>query len=119
MSLTNKTVLSYVSLIAFGLLSLLLGTSIGTVSISFLDILKVIVNKVMPTPIFENIESMQENIIWNIRLPRVLLAGFVGASLRSEEHTSELQSRGHLVCRLLLEKKKVMHAHRRLRPRIQ
>src|SRR5207253_7352244 len=26
-------------------------------------------------------------------------------SLRSEEHTSELQSRGHLVCRLLLEKK--------------
>src|SRR5690625_7566697 len=26
---------------------------------------------------------------------------------RSEEHTSELQSRGHLVCRLLLEKKKV------------
>src|SRR5690625_6799676 len=26
--------------------------------------------------------------------------------LRSEEHTSELQSRGHLVCRLLLEKKK-------------
>src|SRR5439155_24134300 len=28
------------------------------------------------------------------------------ASSRSEEHTSELQSRGHLVCRLLLEKKK-------------
>src|SRR5437870_11309054 len=26
--------------------------------------------------------------------------------LRSEEHTTELQSRGHLVCRLLLEKKK-------------
>src|SRR5690625_5969299 len=31
--------------------------------------------------------------------------------VRSEEHTSELQSRGHLVCRLLLEKKK-----RRRRP---
>src|SRR5690625_2715889 len=28
------------------------------------------------------------------------------SKLRSEEHTSELQSRGHLVCRLLLEKKK-------------
>src|SRR5690625_5746106 len=27
-------------------------------------------------------------------------------SMRSEEHTSELQSRGHLVCRLRLEKKK-------------
>src|SRR2546429_941438 len=29
-----------------------------------------------------------------------------GLGLRSEEHTSELQSRLHLVCRLLLEKKK-------------
>src|SRR5439155_24333617 len=29
-----------------------------------------------------------------------------GRGMRSEEHTSELQSRGHLVCRLLLEKKK-------------
>src|SRR5690625_6666611 len=28
------------------------------------------------------------------------------AETRSEEHTSELQSRGHLVCRLLLEKNK-------------
>src|SRR5690625_2613132 len=32
----------------------------------------------------------------------------IGAGMRSEEHTSELQSRGHLVCRLLLEKKKKM-----------
>src|SRR2546429_6424837 len=31
------------------------------------------------------------------------------ALLRSEEHTSELQSRLHLVCRLLLEKKKLPH----------
>src|SRR2546429_6747080 len=31
--------------------------------------------------------------------------------LRSEEHTSELQSRLHLVCRLLLEKKKITLAH--------
>src|SRR5690625_438094 len=30
---------------------------------------------------------------------------------RSEEHTSELQSRGHLVCRLLLEKKKQPHTN--------
>src|SRR5207253_7149256 len=35
---------------------------------------------------------------WMLRRERV--------SERSEEHTSELQSRGHLVCRLLLEKKK-------------
>src|SRR5690625_5422686 len=30
---------------------------------------------------------------------------------RSEEHTSELQSRGHLVCRLLLEKKKLIRTN--------
>src|SRR2546429_7036682 len=33
------------------------------------------------------------------------LLAAVGAGVRSEEHTSELQSRLHLVCRLLLEKK--------------
>src|SRR3712207_8305593 len=34
----------------------------------------------------------------------------VGAHRRSEEHTSELQSRQYLVCRLLLEKKTQVHA---------
>src|SRR2546422_4818994 len=33
----------------------------------------------------------------------------VRKKIRSEEHTSELQSRLHLVCRLLLEKKKIIH----------
>src|SRR3712207_7375599 len=37
---------------------------------------------------------------------RPALAGVLGGGLRSEEHTSELQSRQYLVCRLLLEKKK-------------
>src|SRR2546425_3966052 len=35
--------------------------------------------------------------------------GTRGASCRSEEHTSELQSLAYLVCRLLLEKKKKQH----------
>src|SRR5438876_7323016 len=34
-----------------------------------------------------------------------------GAGYRSEEHTSELQSPVHLVCRLLLEKKKKINRH--------
>src|SRR2546422_5559055 len=37
------------------------------------------------------------------------------ASTRSEEHTSELQSRLHLVCRLLLEKKKKARPRRQRR----
>src|SRR5205823_13084714 len=35
------------------------------------------------------------------------------ASARSEEHTSELQSLAYLVCRLLLEKKKMISSHSR------
>src|SRR5690625_7036150 len=41
-----------------------------------------------------------------IRAGRNLPDKEFGYLRRSEEHTSELQSRGHLVCRLLLEKKK-------------
>src|SRR5439155_10372861 len=40
-----------------------------------------------------------------VHLDREAFATMPGPGERSEEHTSELQSRGHLVCRLLLEKK--------------
>src|SRR5438067_10478806 len=46
-----------------------------------------------------------------ISLAKVLEAPLRLAKPRSEEHTSELQSRFDLVCRLLLEKKKVQHDH--------
>src|SRR5699024_11881547 len=39
--------------------------------------------------------------------PAETTAGECSADMRSEEHTSELQSRFDLVCRLLLEKKKI------------
>src|SRR3989442_3843188 len=39
------------------------------------------------------------------------LAPWYSGRMRSEEHTSELQSRPHLVCRLLLEKKKMYPYH--------
>src|SRR5690625_5664354 len=40
---------------------------------------------------------------WHLKVIQLYIFSFYN---RSEEHTSELQSRGHLVCRLLLEKKK-------------
>src|SRR5258708_31265191 len=43
------------------------------------------------------------------------MARVADVSLRSEEHTSELQSPDHLVCRLLLEKKKQRAYPRRMR----
>src|SRR5690625_6937428 len=39
---------------------------------------------------------------------QVVDAALAELARRSEEHTSELQSRGHLVCRLLLEKQKII-----------
>src|SRR5690625_6435845 len=50
----------------------------------------------LPTPVVGRIQ--QQNLYLDFRC--------LSAADRSEEHTSELQSRGHLVCRLLLEKKK-------------
>src|SRR2546422_6487711 len=41
-----------------------------------------------------------------VNLGRHIIYSFSAIQNRSEEHTSELQSRLHLVCRLLLEKKK-------------
>src|SRR2546425_8723721 len=43
--------------------------------------------------------------VWD-RAVRIRVAGEEALGLRSEEHTSELQSLAYLVCRLLLEKKK-------------
>src|SRR2546427_9570512 len=45
-----------------------------------------------------------------------LVDGEVGLGLRSEEHTSELQSQSNLVCRLLLEKKKKRKLQTQLLP---
>src|SRR3712207_8379276 len=50
-------------------------------------------------------ESMQSPVRGSTR------ADMEDAPLRSEEHTSELQSRQYLVCRLLLEKKKKKKTH--------
>src|SRR5699024_1408422 len=72
---------AYIILILIGGLAVLTGTSIGTVSVPFLDIIKIIISKIIPGVSIDSIDSMYVNIVWNIRLPRVLLAGFVGASL--------------------------------------
>src|SRR5690606_41062492 len=51
-------------------------------------------------------DLVPEVILLDINMPILDGWGFLEEFLRSEEHTSELQSRENLVCRLLLEKKK-------------
>src|SRR5688572_31595533 len=50
--------------------------------------------------------SAREPVPDRARRPRARTRSAVTARVRSEEHTSELQSQSNLVCRLLLEKKK-------------
>src|SRR2546422_7107982 len=57
------------------------------------------------------LESHDIPLVYVPRHPR-RLDGLGAGVPRSEEHTSELQSRLHLVCRLLLEKKKYKQTHK-------
>lgn len=77
----NNKLLAYVTAAAFLLCAILMGISIGTVSIHPMTIIRVISAEIFPFVSLENTDSMHANIIMNIRLPRVLLAGLVGASL--------------------------------------
>src|SRR5258708_29781692 len=65
------------------------------------------------TTLFRSARDPREDVLavrcagdGNIALPEKLDPRGDGVPYRSEEHTSELQSPDHLVCRLLLEKKK-------------
>src|SRR5689334_24043118 len=51
------------------------------------------------------LDETSQGVIYSGKKTEVLLLDSLGANTRSEEHTSELQSQFHLVCRLLLEKK--------------
>src|SRR5689334_23815949 len=67
----------------------------------------------------DGLKPVHRRLLWAMRLLRLDPAGaykksarvvgdVIGKYHRSEEHTSELQSQFHLVCRLLLEKKKTI-----------
>src|SRR5437016_9949058 len=57
----------------------------------------------LPTRIPSTIAGLEDSVMAS---PGAIFANACNAELRSEEHTSELQSLTNLVCRLLLEKKK-------------
>src|SRR5258708_31991926 len=67
---------------------------------------------------YRRMSGLYTNVYAGLRLGVYNFNGSVtgvpaGSGARSEEHTSELQSPDHLVCRLLLEKKKKKRQHNR------
>src|SRR3712207_7896321 len=67
-------------------------------------------------PFLVGMTLLERDLPLPVRLDLSLVAAdlpllFIFGLIRSEEHTSELQSRQYLVCRLLLEKKKNLNSH--------
>ncbi len=72
---------AYILAAAFLVAAMLFGISIGTVSVPVLSIVKIIGAEIFPFISLDGVDPMHANIVLNIRLPRVILAGLVGASL--------------------------------------
>ncbi|PLR81134.1 MULTISPECIES: FecCD family ABC transporter permease [Bacillus] len=79
--LENNRTAAYVLSGLFLFFAILMGISVGTVLVPVTEIFQIIAAKVFQVPIGGTIEPMYTNIVMNIRLPRVILAGLVGASL--------------------------------------
>jgi iron complex transport system permease protein len=77
----NNKVVAYVTAILFLLLSIIFGISIGTISVPIVTIIQILGAKVFGFITLGSIDPMYTNIVMDIRLPRVLLSGLVGASL--------------------------------------
>lgn len=77
--MTNK-IFAYLALGVLAVVAGLLGTSIGTVSVPIPDIIQIVLAK-LHLASFADVDSMYENIVWKIRLPRVMLSGLIGAAL--------------------------------------
>lgn len=63
------------------MISILLGISIGTVSVPIVSIIQIIGAEIFPFISLDQVDPMHVNIVLSIRLPRVILAGLVGAAL--------------------------------------
>jgi iron complex transport system permease protein len=77
----NNKIAAYLLAGSFLLFSVLVGISIGTVSVPIFTIIEIIISKLFGSISMDQIDPMFSSIVLNIRLPRVILAGIVGASL--------------------------------------
>src|SRR5699024_651988 len=74
---TTAYIVSFIILIC----SILIGIAVGSVAVPIADIFPIIIAKTLGLSMAAHIDPMYIDIVYQIRLPRVLLAGLVGASL--------------------------------------
>nr|WP_263327533.1 iron ABC transporter permease [Neobacillus sp. Marseille-Q6967] len=77
----NNKITAYSAAGLFLLMAMLLGISIGTVQVPIFTIIQIIFAKLFGLFSIEDFDPMYSSIVLNIRLPRVLLSGLVGAAL--------------------------------------
>lgn len=77
----NRNIKLSVISIPIAFLIICIGTSIGSSNINLLDIISIISNKLIHTSLNEGITGQEISIIFDIRLPRVVLAFLVGGAL--------------------------------------
>jgi len=74
-------IFAILGLLALLVLAVIFGTTIGSVEIPFLTTSSILLSKLPFVDVTPAWESALETIVWDIRLPRVILAGVVGAAL--------------------------------------
>ncbi|KMY52485.1 corrinoid ABC transporter permease [Peribacillus loiseleuriae] len=79
--LQNNRQLAYILAIAFLAVSMIVGISVGSVSVPVSELFRIIGKEAFHLPLSTEANVMFTNIVMKIRLPRVVLAGLVGASL--------------------------------------
>ena len=67
--------------VLLALIIICIGISVGSSNINFLDTLSILSTKILNIPLRDGLEIKNVGIVWKLRLPRVLLAFFVGGCL--------------------------------------
>ncbi len=76
-----KTSIKIIMCSAICIFVLLAGIALGSIYVSIGDVAGIISNKLFSTPLSPDISSVSISIVWNLRLPRALLAFLVGGAL--------------------------------------
>src|SRR5699024_10609937 len=77
----SKYTAAYIDRFIVLICSVLIGIAVGSVAVPLADIFPFIISKTLWLSMAAHIDPMYIDIVYQIRLPRVLLAGLVGASL--------------------------------------
>ncbi|HHZ01645.1 MAG TPA: iron ABC transporter permease [Tissierellia bacterium] len=76
-----KTKSKILSSIVISIIILIMGVGLGSVRVPATEIINVIMHKIFSTPLIPSMPGISVSIVWNLRLPRTLLAFMVGGAL--------------------------------------